>query len=43
LFVTNIPGIVDEDDLLVDAAIDMKVFDFLHHTILENEAIYKEV
>lgn len=35
-------GIVDEDDLLVDAAIDMKVFDFLHHTILENDTIYKE-
>jgi nuclear pore complex protein Nup205 len=43
VFVTTIAGFIDEDDLLVDAAIDMKVFDFLHHTVLENEAIYKEV
>ena len=43
VFVTNIPGFIDEDDLFVDAAIDMKVFDFLHHTVLENESIYKEV
>ena len=43
MFVTNIPGFIDEDDLFVDAAIDMKVFDFLHHTVLENESIYKEV
>jgi nuclear pore complex protein Nup205 len=43
MFGTNIPGFIDEDDLLVDAAIDMKVFDFLHHTVLENETIYKEV
>jgi len=43
MFVTNIPGFIDEDDLFVDAAIDMKVFDYLHHTILENESIYKEV
>jgi nuclear pore complex protein Nup205 len=35
-------GFIDEDDLFVDAAIDMKVFDYLHHTILENESIYKE-
>ena len=43
MFVNNIPGFIDEDDLFVDAAIDMKVFDFLHHTVLENESIYKEV
>ena len=43
MFVNNIPGFIDEDDLFVDAAIDMKVFDFLHHTFLENESIYKEV
>ncbi|XP_021914767.1 nuclear pore complex protein Nup205 isoform X2 [Zootermopsis nevadensis] len=35
-------GSIDDDDLLVDAAIDMKAFDFLHHTILENETVYKE-
>ncbi|KAJ4431675.1 hypothetical protein ANN_20275, partial [Periplaneta americana] len=35
-------GLIDEDDLLVDSAIDMKVFDFLHHTVLENDTIYKE-
>jgi hypothetical protein len=43
MFPTDISGSIDEDDMLVDAAIDMKVFDFLHHTILENETIYKEV
>jgi nuclear pore complex protein Nup205 len=43
MFFTNNAGFIDEDDLFVDAAIDMKVFDFLHHTVLENESIYKEV
>lgn len=43
MFCTNNPGSIDDDDLLVDAAIDMKAFDFLHHTILENETVYKEV
>ncbi|PSN57903.1 hypothetical protein C0J52_00218 [Blattella germanica] len=35
-------GFNDEDDVLVDSAIDTKVFDFLHHVILQNDTVYKE-
>ncbi|XP_075229968.1 nuclear pore complex protein Nup205 isoform X2 [Lycorma delicatula] len=33
---------IDEDDLLVDAAVDAKVFNFLNSNFLLNENIYKE-
>lgn len=31
----------DHDEILVDAAIQSKVFDFIHYTLLENQQIFK--
>lgn len=36
------PGLYEEDDMLIDAAVDGKVFKFLNNTFLLNETIYKE-
>uniref|UniRef100_A0A336MB53 CSON014651 protein n=1 Tax=Culicoides sonorensis TaxID=179676 RepID=A0A336MB53_CULSO len=37
----NPARISDNDEMLVDAAIQGKVFDFIHYTLLENEQIFK--
>lgn len=37
----NPARISDQDEILVDAAIQGKVFDFIHYTLLENEQIFK--
>ncbi|XP_065083337.1 nuclear pore complex protein Nup205 [Ochlerotatus camptorhynchus] len=38
---SNTAKIIDQDELLVDAAIQGKVFDFIHYTLLENEVIFR--
>ncbi|XP_055585632.1 nuclear pore complex protein Nup205-like [Uranotaenia lowii] len=38
---TNTARIIDQDELLVDAAIQGRVFDFIHYTLLENEVIFR--
>ncbi|XP_067003269.1 nuclear pore complex protein Nup205 [Anabrus simplex] len=38
----QIISFTDEDELLVDAANERDVFDFMHSTFLQNECIYKE-
>ncbi|XP_055523518.1 nuclear pore complex protein Nup205 [Wyeomyia smithii] len=38
---TNTARIIDQDELLVDAAIQGRVFDFIHYTFLENEVIFR--
>lgn len=38
---TNVGRIVDQDEVLVEAAIQGKVFDFIYHVLLENENLYK--
>lgn len=40
-FYANTAKIIDQDEVLVDAAIQERVFDFLHYTFLENDQIYK--
>lgn len=35
-------GVLDQDENLVDAAIQSKVFDFLHQTILENDLCFEQ-
>jgi nuclear pore complex protein Nup205 len=37
----NISRIVDQDEQLIDAALQGRVFDFIHYTLLENELIFK--
>ncbi|XP_019530030.3 nuclear pore complex protein Nup205 [Aedes albopictus] len=38
---SNTAKIIDQDELLVDAAIQGRVFDFIHYTLLENEVIFR--
>ncbi|XP_055616153.1 nuclear pore complex protein Nup205 [Toxorhynchites rutilus septentrionalis] len=38
---SNTARIIDQDELLVDAAIQGRVFDFIHYTLLENEIIFR--
>lgn len=38
---SNTTKIIDQDEILVDAAIQGKVFDFIHYTLLENDQIFK--
>nr|CAD7411891.1 unnamed protein product [Timema cristinae] len=35
-------SVLEEDEIVVETAIDLKVFDFLHTVFLENKTIYKE-
>ncbi|CAG2061321.1 unnamed protein product, partial [Timema podura] len=35
-------NVLEEDEIIVETAIDLKVFDFLHTVFLENKTIYKE-
>nr|CAD7434744.1 unnamed protein product [Timema monikensis] len=35
-------SVLEEDEMVVETAIDLKVFDFLHTVFLENKTIYKE-
>lgn len=37
----NAVRIIDQDEVLVEAAIQGKVFDFMYHVLLENEMVYK--
>jgi nuclear pore complex protein Nup205 len=37
----NTSRIIDQDENLVDTAIQLKVFDFLYYTFLENEIVFK--
>ncbi|XP_058819266.1 nuclear pore complex protein Nup205 [Topomyia yanbarensis] len=38
---TNSSRIIDQDEMLVDAAIQGRVFDFIHYTLLENEIVFR--
>uniref|UniRef100_A0A8D8J666 Nuclear pore complex protein Nup205 n=1 Tax=Culex pipiens TaxID=7175 RepID=A0A8D8J666_CULPI len=38
---SNTARIIDQDELLVDAAIQGRVFDFIHYTLLENEVLFR--
>nr|CAD7403935.1 unnamed protein product [Timema poppensis] len=35
-------SVLEEDEIVVETAIDLKVFDFLHTVFLENKTIYKQ-
>lgn len=37
----NASGIIDQNEMLVETAIQRKVFDFMYHVLLENESLYK--
>lgn len=37
----NTARVIDQDEILVDTAIQLKVFDFIHFTFLENEIVFK--
>ncbi|XP_037026300.1 nuclear pore complex protein Nup205 [Bradysia coprophila] len=37
----NVMSIIDQDEALVESAIQGKLFDFIYHVLLENESLYK--
>lgn len=39
----SVIGVYEEDEILIDSAIQLKVFQFLNNTFLLNNTIYKEV